>query len=80
MRPDEKDLTEKLLTLFTVIEADEPIGRKAGAYLRKFARSHNLDLGDALIAATSIRHDLPVYTRNPDDFSGIHELVVRPVR
>jgi len=35
---------------------------------------------DALIAATSIRHELPVSTRKPDDVSGLHELVLRTVR
>ena len=34
---------------------------------------------DALIAATAIRHELPVYTLNPDDFTGITGLVVRQV-
>lgn len=44
-------------------------GRKASA--RQF---------DALIAATAIAHDLPLYTANPDDFAGIDGLDVRTVR
>jgi predicted nucleic acid-binding protein len=64
MRPDEEGLTEKLLTLFTVIEADAAIGRLAGAYLREFGRSHNLDLGDALIAATASLTGADLVTRN----------------
>jgi predicted nucleic acid-binding protein len=64
MRPDEGELTEKLLGLFTVIEADANIGRKAGAYLRQFARSHKLDLGDALIAATTAVTSADLVTRN----------------
>lgn len=64
MRPDEEDLTEKLLSLFTVIEADAAIGRKAGAYLRKYSRSHNLDLGDALLAATAALTGAELVTRN----------------
>ena len=35
------------------------------------ARSH-----DAMIAATALAHALPVYTCNPDDFSGIDGLEV----
>lgn len=31
---------------------------------------------DLLIAATALAHDLPLYTRNPDDFSGIDGLTV----
>lgn len=34
---------------------------------------------DALIAATSLAHDLPLYTRNPADFAGIDDLRVHPV-
>lgn len=64
MRPDEEELTEKLLSLFTVIEVDTAIGRKAGTYLRKYSRSHNLDLGDALIAATAGLTGAELVTRN----------------
>lgn len=53
MRPNEEEFTEKLLSLFTIIEVDTAIGRQAGAYLRKYSRSHKLDFGDALIAATA---------------------------
>lgn len=34
---------------------------------------------DALIAATAIANDLPLYTGNPTDFEGIPGLDVRPV-
>jgi predicted nucleic acid-binding protein len=30
---------------------------------------------DLLIAATALAHDLPLYTRNPDDFAGLDHLV-----
>jgi tRNA(fMet)-specific endonuclease VapC len=35
--------------------------------------------GLALIAATALAHDLPVFTRNPHDFDGIDGLTVRTV-
>jgi predicted nucleic acid-binding protein len=53
MRPGEEKLTENLLSLFTLIEVDEAVGRKAGEYLRMYGHSHHLELGDALIAATA---------------------------
>lgn len=30
---------------------------------------------DMLIAATSLAHKLPLYTRNPDDFTGLEDLL-----
>lgn len=36
--------------------------------MEKYSLSHNLTLPDALIAATAIHHDLPLYTLNIKDF------------
>ena len=41
-----------------------PIDVKAGDYLRQFHRSHGLELGDALVAATASIHLLRLWTRN----------------
>jgi len=64
MRSDEEPRTERLLSLFTVLDVDEVIARQAGAYLRQYRRSHNLELGDALIAATAFRAGAELITRN----------------
>lgn len=44
--------------------------------LRRSGRKANARAFDALIAATALAHDLPVYTCNPADFAGIDGLVV----
>jgi hypothetical protein len=64
MRPNEEKLTEKLLSLFTLVEADDAIGRKAGEYLRKYSRTRHLDLGNALVAATAFVTGAQLVTRN----------------
>ena len=64
MRPGEESHTEKLLSLFTLLEVDEAIGRKAGDYLRQFGHSHRLELGDALIAASAALAGAELITRN----------------
>jgi len=64
MRPNEDERTEKLLRLFTLITVDEAIGRKAGEYLNRFGRSHHLELGDALIAASAFATGAELITRN----------------
>jgi len=38
--------------------------------------SHGLQMGDALIAATAIEHQLPVLTANVKDFGAVAELKV----
>ena len=50
----------------------------AGA-LRESGRKHTARAFDALIAATALAHDLPLYTRNPADFEGVTGLAVRVV-
>lgn len=44
--------------------------------LRRSGRKANARAFDALIAATALANNLPVYTCNPDDFAGIEGLVV----
>jgi tRNA(fMet)-specific endonuclease VapC len=46
------------------------------ASLRRSGRKATARTYDAMIAATAVANDLPVYTCNPDDFSGIDELDV----
>lgn len=64
MRPGEAERTRRLLSLFTVLPIDETVAQQAGAYLRAFRRSHRLELGDALIAATAHHHQATLHTRN----------------
>ena len=42
--------------------------------MNKYTLSHDLTLGDGLIAATAIAHDLPLYTLNTKDFKYIESI------
>ena len=67
---------------FDPIPFDASCARAFGriaASLRQAGRKRQARAYDALIAATALAHDLPVYTRNEDDFRGLEGLVVRPV-
>lgn len=55
--------------------AARAFGRVA-AGLRRAGRRVQPRAFDALIAATAIAHELPIYTCNPRDFSGIEELTM----
>jgi tRNA(fMet)-specific endonuclease VapC len=49
---------------------------QVAASLRRAGRKTAARAYDAMIAATAVAHDLPVYTCNPADFSGIDGLEV----
>jgi tRNA(fMet)-specific endonuclease VapC len=59
-------------------EAARAFGRVA-ASLRAAGRKPSARAFDAMIAATAIANDLPLFTCNPDDFSGIEGLELRAV-
>lgn len=67
---------------FETIAFDAAAARAFGrvaASLRRAGRKPAARIYDALIAATAIANDLPLYTCNPADFQGIDELEVVPV-
>lgn len=53
---------------------------RVAASLRASGRKPAARAYDALIAATALAHDLPLYTSNAQDFAGIDDLVVHEVR
>jgi len=64
---------------FRPIPFDDRAARAFGlvaAQLRASGRNAGARAYDALIAATAVANDLPVFTRNPDDFAGIESLTV----
>jgi hypothetical protein len=69
---------------FDPLPFDAPAARcfgRVAASLRRAGRKTSARVYDAMIAATALAHDLPVYTCNPDDFAGIDglDVVVVPV-
>jgi predicted nucleic acid-binding protein len=63
-RPQEHRTLHALFSVMRCIPIDTEIGQLAGHYLRQHAKSHNVELGDALIAATVSVHKLELWTRN----------------
>jgi tRNA(fMet)-specific endonuclease VapC len=64
---------------FDPLPFDAPAARVFGrvaASLRRAGRKVNARAYDAMIAATAMANGLPVYTCNPNDFSGIDGLEV----
>lgn len=70
---------------FVPLPFDDAAARAFGgvaASLRRSGRKTAARAYDAMIAATALANNLPVYTCNPDDFKGIDglEVVAVPVR
>jgi predicted nucleic acid-binding protein len=63
-RPQEVQALEALFAALNHVPIDAQIGQRAGDFLRQFAKSHHLELGDALIAASAFVHNLTLWTRN----------------
>lgn len=67
---------------FDTIPFDAAAARAFGAVaasLRAAGRKPAARAYDALIAATAVAHELPLFTCNPKDFVGIDRLDVHPV-
>ena len=62
--PKEHSTLEALFAVIPCVSIDSKIAVRAGDYLRKYAKSHHVELGDALIGATVSIHNLELWTRN----------------
>jgi predicted nucleic acid-binding protein len=63
-RPNEHQATARFFRRLTCIPIEYNIGQLAGEILRQFSKSHNLKIGDALIAATAVQNQAALWTRN----------------
>jgi predicted nucleic acid-binding protein len=69
---------QQVEALFDPLPIDAPASRSYGqvvAAVVAAGRSHRSRVADLLIAATAHANHLALYTRNPDDFSGLQDLI-----
>ncbi len=57
------------------VDASRAYGRMYAAVAAAGRKARGARAVDLLIAATACAHDLPLYTRNPDDFAELHDLI-----
>jgi len=63
-RPAEYTALEALFDALLCVPIDAALGRCAGEYLRRYRKSHAVELGDALIAASAVGRGARLWTRN----------------
>ena len=57
-----------LLKNFNIVEIDQDIFDLSVQLINRYALSHNMTIYDAIIAATCMVYDLPLWTHNKKDF------------
>ncbi len=63
-RPHEQQLISRFFRALVCIPADYETGQLAGEFLRKYAKSHSVEIADALIAAAAVQGESALWTRN----------------
>jgi len=71
---------EKMLAAlqFTIHELTPAISYRARQLVPQFARSHSMEMGDALIAATALAHNELLCTGNVKHFAPVNGLLLDP--
>jgi predicted nucleic acid-binding protein len=67
---------KKKIKYYDVIQIDEAISQKAIEFIEKFKLSHGLQIPDAIIGATAVIHQIPIYTYNVRDFDFLPEIIL----
>jgi predicted nucleic acid-binding protein len=63
-RPREFEATTKLFQQLTCVHTEYRIGELAGELLRRYSKSHGLEVPDALIAASAVMSHAVLWTLN----------------
>ena len=64
VRAGEDPLTQAFFEARGEVVLDGHVGRRAGAYLARYGRSHGVELADALVAAAAATSGLSLWTLN----------------
>jgi predicted nucleic acid-binding protein len=78
-RAKRQDRLQRAEAVFEPLPVDADVARAYGRVFAAVAAAGRKARGrravDLLIAATAVAADLPLYTRNPDDFAGLSDLL-----
>ncbi len=64
VRPAEAAALEALFAALICVPVNVEVGRHAGDYLKRYSKSHAVEIADGLIAATAAVHKAMLWTRN----------------
>lgn len=70
---------KKKLRYYDIIHVDSHISRMAIELIERFKLSHSLQIPDAIIGATAIVYNIPLYTYNIKDFNFMPNINIHAV-
>lgn len=70
---------KKFVSLFELIPINESISNRASELIYRYAKSHNLTIPDGIIASTSIKLNIELFTYNIKDFHYIDKIKILKV-
>jgi predicted nucleic acid-binding protein len=76
---DEADKINLFFNQLTCIQVTDSIGEQAGLFLNQYRKSHNIGLGDALIAATAFYYGFYLITRNTKHYPMEEVKIIEPM-
>jgi len=65
---------KKIMALFKIIDINKAISKQSTSLILTYAKSHHLDIPDALIGSTALVLNMPLFTYNVKDFRFINGL------
>ena len=76
----EVNIIKKAFSDFQIVELSAAISKKASLLIEQYTKSHGLLIPDALIAATALENNVPLYTANVSDFRFIPDIILYPIQ
>jgi hypothetical protein len=66
---------KKKIKFYDVVQIDEAISKKSIEFIETYKLSHGLQIPDAIIGATAVVHQMPLYTYNIKDFDFLPDII-----
>ena len=67
---------KKKIKYYDMVQMDEAISIKAVDFIESYKLSHGLSIPDAIIGATAVVHQIPLYTYNIRDFDFLPGIIL----
>jgi predicted nucleic acid-binding protein len=67
---------KKKIKYYDVVQMDEDISIKAVEFIESYKLSHGLSIPDAIIGATAVTYQIPLYTYNTRDFDFLPGIIL----